>query len=73
MLRHSAAMQLLQSGIDLTVIVFWLGHESLESTQAYLSSDLTQKLKILKKTLPISAQPIIFRPDDKLMEFLKGL
>ena len=73
MLRHTAAMQLLQSGVGLPVIALWLGHESLESTQAYLSSDLTQKSKILEKTLPISAQPMIFRPDDKLLEFLKEL
>lgn len=73
MLRHTAAMQLLQSGLDLSVIALWLGHESLESTQVYLSSDLTQKFKILEKTLPTSAKPLIFRPEDKLMEFLKGL
>lgn len=73
MLRHTAAMQLLQSGVSLPIIALWLGHESLESTQVYLSSDLTQKFKILEKTLPISAKPLIFRPDDKLMEFLRGL
>jgi site-specific recombinase XerD len=73
MLRHTAAMQLLQSGVGLPVIALWLGHESIESTQAYLSSDLAQKVKILERTLPISAKPMTFRPDDKLMEFLKGL
>lgn len=73
MLRHTAAMQLLQSGVGLPVIALWLGHESIESTQAYLSSDLAQKVKILERTLPVSAKPMTFRPDDKLMEFLKGL
>ena len=73
MLRHTAAMRLLQSGVDLSVIALWLGHESLESTQAYLSSDLAQKIKILGKTLPLSTKSMIFMPDDKLMEFLKGL
>jgi integrase/recombinase XerD len=72
-LRHTAAVHLLQAGVDLSVIALWLGHESLESTQAYMSSDLTQKLKILEKTLPINAKPTIFKPDDKLMEFLKAL
>jgi site-specific recombinase XerD len=72
-LRHTAAVHLLQSGVDLSVIALWLGHESLESTQAYMSSDLTQKIKILEKTLPISAKPVTFKPDDKLIEFLKGL
>ena len=72
-LRHTAAVHLLQAGVDLSVIALWLGHESLESTQAYMSSDLTQKIKILEKTLPISAKPMTFKPDDKLMEFLKAL
>ena len=72
-LRHTAAVHLLQSGVDLSVIALWLGHESLESTQVYMSSDLTQKIKILEKTLPISAKPMTFKPDDKLIEFLKGL
>lgn len=72
-LRHTAAVHLLQAGVDLSVIALWLGHDSLESTQAYMSSDLTQKIKILDKTLPISAKSMIFKPEDTLMEFLKGL
>ncbi len=72
-LRHTAAVHLLQAGVDLSVIALWLGHESIESTQAYMSSDLTQKIKVLEKTLPISAKPVTFKPDDKLMEFLKTL
>ena len=27
-LRHSAAMELLQAGVDCSVIALWLGHES---------------------------------------------
>ena len=72
-MRNTTAVHLLQAGVDLSVIALWLGHESLESTQAYMSSDLTQEIKILEKTLPISAKPMTFKPDDKLMEFLKGL
>lgn len=72
-LLHTAAVHLLQAGVDLSVIALWLGHESLESTQAYMSSDLTQKIKIFEKALPISAKPMTFKPDDKLMEFLKAL
>jgi site-specific recombinase XerD len=32
-LRHSAAMELLQAGVDCSVIALWLGHESVETTQ----------------------------------------
>ena len=35
-LRHTAAMQLLHSGVDISVIALWLGHESVETTQIYL-------------------------------------
>jgi integrase/recombinase XerD len=35
-LRHTAAMRLLQAGIDTTVIALWLGHESTQTTQIYL-------------------------------------
>ena len=34
-LRHSAAMALLHSGVDITVIALWLGHESVTTTQIY--------------------------------------
>jgi integrase/recombinase XerD len=41
-LRHSAAMQLLQNGVDRTVIALWLGHESVESTQMYVHADIEE-------------------------------
>ena len=36
-LRHSAPMELLQAGVDCSVIALWLGHELIETTQTYLS------------------------------------
>ena len=39
-LRHSAAMQLLQNGVDRTVIALWLGHEFVETTQMYIHADM---------------------------------
>lgn len=38
-LRHSTAMELLQNGVDRTVIALWLGHESVETTQVYMHAD----------------------------------
>jgi integrase/recombinase XerD len=35
-LRHATAMDLLQHGVDRTVIALWLGHESVETTQVAL-------------------------------------
>src|SRR5262249_18400570 len=52
MLRHTTAMHLLQSGVDLTVIALWLGHESIETTHMYVEADLAIKEKALEKTSP---------------------
>jgi integrase/recombinase XerD len=38
-LRHSAAMRLLHAGIDTSVIALWLGHENVETTEAYLHAE----------------------------------
>ena len=35
-LRHTTAMHLLQSGVDITVIALWLGHEDLATTHLYI-------------------------------------
>ncbi len=72
-LRHTTAMELLQSGVDRTLIALWLGHESVETTQIYLDANLAIKEEILAKTTPINARAGRYRPDDDLMAFLKGL
>ncbi len=72
-LRHTTAMELLQSGVDRSMIALWLGHERLETTQIYLDANLALKEEVLKKTAPIGAKTTRYRPDDQLMKFLKGL
>jgi integrase/recombinase XerD len=72
-LRHTAAMQLLQHGIDRSVIALWLGHESVETTQMYLHADLRLKEEALSKVTPLDVPPGRFRPDDELLAFLEGL
>ncbi len=72
-LRHTAAMELLQAGVDTTVIALWLGHESVETTHIYLEADLTMKEKILANTTPHGGRPGVFKPDDALLAFLKAL
>ena len=72
-LRHTAAMELLQAGVDRALIAIWLGHESLDTTQMYLDADLQLKQTVLDKITPIRNRPGRFRPDDKLLSFLKGL
>ena len=72
-LRHSAAMELLQSGVDCAVIALWLGHESMDTTQIYLHASLKLKERALEKTTPINGHQGRYRPDDNLTTFLKGL
>jgi len=72
-LRHSAAMELLQHGVDRSVIALWLGHESMETTQVYLHANLALKEQALAKTVPLGGRPGRYRPSDKLLTFLQGL
>ena len=71
--RHTAAMELLLAGVDRTVIALWLGHESIETTQIYLDANLAMKEEALAKIRPIGEKPRRYKPDDALLEFLKGL
>jgi len=73
-LRHTAAMELLQGGVDRSVIALWLGHESVETTQIYLDANLALKEQALAKTAPANTKTVArYRPGDKLLAFLKGL
>ena len=72
-LRHTSAMELLQSGVDHCIIALWLGHESPETTQIYLQADLALKEKILEKTKPVNVKVGRYRPADKLLQFLNSL
>jgi site-specific recombinase XerD len=72
-LRPSTAMDLLEHGVDRTGIALWLGHESPETTQVYLTASLELKEKALTKVAPMNVRPGRCRPGDRLMAFLKGL
>lgn len=72
-LRHTAAMQLLQRGVDRSVIALWLGHESIETTQIYLHADLRLKEMALARTNSSGQVPRRFSPGDALLTFLEGL
>jgi len=72
-LRHTAAMDLLQHGVDRSVIALWLGHEQFDTVQVYLLADLAIKERALARTLPLHVKPGRYRPDDELLAFLKSL
>ncbi|MFG6432996.1 tyrosine-type recombinase/integrase [Roseateles sp. LYH14W] len=72
-LRHTTAMHLLQSGVDISVIALWLGHESPTTTHQYVEADLAMKEKALSRLQDPNATTTRFRPDDALLAFLKTL
>jgi len=72
-LRHTAAMDLLQHGVDRSVIALWLGHESAETVQVYIQANLEMKEKALARTTPLNVQPGRYQPDDQTLVFLKSL
>lgn len=72
-LRHTTAMHLLQSGVDMAVIALWLGHESIETTHSYIEADLRTKEQALEKVAPAGPGFRRFQPDDKLLAFLEAL
>lgn len=72
-LRHTTAMELLQAGVERSVIALWLGHESIETTQIYLDANLEMKQAALDKVEPQPGRVGRFRPDDQLLAFLNAL
>lgn len=72
-LRHTCAMNLLQSGVDITVIALWLGHESVQTTMGYLHADMALKERALARTTPPDTKPGRYRPSDQLLAFLEAL
>jgi integrase len=67
------ALELLQGGVDRSVIALWLGHESVETTQIYLEASLAMKEKALGKTKSLKGKFKRYRPGDQLLGFLKNL
>lgn len=72
-LRHSCAMALLASGVDVATIALWLGHEGLQSTTPYIHADLATKERAIARTAPPGTKPGRYQPTDALLAFLDGL
>ena len=66
-------MHLLQSGVDITVIALWLGHESPSTTHGYIEADIAMKEKALNSIAPPETLNSRFAPDDELIMFLDQL
>jgi site-specific recombinase XerD len=71
--RHTTAMHLLQSGVDISVIALWLGHESPVTTHHYIEANLAMKEEALSKLEEVAPQEVRYRATDKLLQFLEDL
>jgi len=73
LIRHSTAMHLLQSGVDITVIALWLGHESTATTHMYVEADLSMKKRAIDKITIPASRSRRYQPSDRLLSFLEAL
>jgi site-specific recombinase XerD len=70
-LRHSCAMHTLAATGDIRKVALWLGHASIQSTEAYLRADPAEKLAVLGVHAPPGLRPGRFRPPmDPLLAML---
>jgi site-specific recombinase XerD len=75
--RHSCAVALLQSGVDVTVIRDYLGHTSVSTTSRYITTNLKMKRDVLSAFWNRAGiekrSPNPWHPSPKLLSFLESL
>ena len=74
-LRHSTAVHLLKSGVDLSTIAHWLGHTSINTTHKYVTIDLAAKRAAIAKAEPVTKSKRLprWRTDNDLLTWLESL
>lgn len=75
-MRHTAAVHLLQAGVDLVTISHWLGHTSVETTNRYAAVDLEMKRAAVAKARPLGdIEPALaaWRSDATILQWLEAL
>ena len=73
MIRHTTAMHRLQSGVDISVIALWLGHESPATTHQYVEADLVMKERALARLQGPEAKLRRYRAPDSLIDLPRTL
>jgi integrase/recombinase XerD len=68
-------LHLLQSGVDLSVIALWLGHEKIETTHQYMEANLAMKKSALESLPPLNGtiSGDYCSPPEEIMAFLDTL
>jgi integrase/recombinase XerD len=72
-IRHTTAMHMLQSGVDLTVIALRLGHEKIETTDQYMAAHLQMKQEALAKLPKIDSSSETYEVSNDILTYLDSL
>lgn len=75
-MRHTCAIHLLKSGVDVVNIRHWLGHANINTTNRYASADLEMKRKTIAQAEPPKdslSPPASWRQDASVIEWLASL
>lgn len=76
--RHTAAVHLLEAGVEVNVIRGWLGHADLTTTNRYAEINTKAKMEALRHTEPPGASAAsrhrpVWRTDEALLDWLSSL
>ena len=71
--RHTTALRMLQSGVDISTIAIWLGHESILTTHKYMEADLEMKRKTLERMKDTGQSAYNYMPEASILAFLDSL
>lgn len=73
-IRHSTAVALLKSGVDLSTISQWLGHSSATTTNRYATIDLDMKREAINRVKPVAgSRKTSWRTSETVLEWLESL
>lgn len=71
--RHTTALHLLQSGVDLNTIRYWLGHSDVSTTNRYVELDLEMKRKALSSVAAPGGHGRRLAMNDSLLAWLDNI
>jgi integrase/recombinase XerD len=73
-MRHSTAVALLKSGVDLSTISQWLGHASITTTNRYATIDLDMKREAINRVKPAGGpRKAGWRTNETVLRWLERL
>jgi integrase/recombinase XerD len=75
-MRHSTAVHLLRSGVDIVTISQWLGHASVTTTNRYATVDLEMKRQAIEQAGPVddaTSGLALWRTDASILTWLEAL